>query len=78
MCVLKTYFTFSHLFQVCEAGLHISLGVGLRLFKLLEHDLQLLDSEMSVQTEEEERTAVQQQLVCLLKNAQAWKMSRTH
>ena len=59
------------MFQVCEAGLHISLGFGLHLLKLLEHDLQLLDLEMSVQTEEEERTAVQQQLICLLKNVQA-------
>ena len=59
------------MFQVCEAGLHISLGVGRRLFKLLEHDQQMLYLEMSVQAEQEERRAAQQQLVCLLKNAQA-------
>ena len=57
--------------QVCEAGLHISLGVGLRLFKLLEHELQLLDLDIALQISEEDRTPEQAQLVARLNQAQS-------
>ena len=57
--------------QVCEAGLHISLGVGLRLFKLLEHELQLPDLDIALQISEEDRTPEQAQLVAKLNQAQS-------
>ena len=31
---------------MCEAGLHVSLGVGLRLFNLLWHGCQRLDLDL--------------------------------
>ena len=56
--------------QVCEAGLHISLGIGLRLFKMLEHEVQLLDLDLACQTEDAHRTAAERGVVALLKDAQ--------
>ena len=53
---------------MCEAGLHITLGVGLRLFNLLEYDLQQLDLQLLVQLQESTDTPVG--LVALLKDAQ--------
>ena len=58
------------LLKVSEAGLQISLGIGLRLFKLLEHVFQLLDLDIALLTFEQERTITQQRLIVLLETAQ--------
>ena len=59
------------MYQVCEAGLHISLGVGLRQFKLLEHQLQLLDLEIAICRAEAVMSSSEEELHHLLKDAQA-------
>ena len=51
---------------MCEAGLHITLGVGLRLFNLLEHDLQQWNLQLLVQ----KSTDTPVGLAALLKDAQ--------
>ena len=38
---------------MCEAGLHISLGIGLRLYNLLLHDYQQLDLQLALLSEEQ-------------------------
>lgn len=43
--------------QVCEAGLHISLGVGLRLFNMLLRDCQKLDLELALLSAEHSHEA---------------------
>ena len=59
------------MYQVCEAGLHICLGVGLRQFKLLEHQLQLLDLEIAICRAEAVMSSSEEELHHLLKDAQA-------
>ena len=53
-----------------EAGLHISLGVGLRLFKLLEHDLQIIDLKIALQSDPALLSQAEQQLISLIRKAQ--------
>ena len=55
--------------QVCEAGLHISLGIGLRLFKLLEHELQLVDIQLAVRADPESLSSQERDLVQRLNRA---------
>ena len=57
-------------FQVCEAGLHISLGVGLRLFTYLENDCQDLDLRIALQKDEDLLDPAEQELVVQLRKAQ--------
>ena len=45
-------FSFSTGTQVCEAGLHISLGFGHRLYSLLLQDCQQLDLKLALNNED--------------------------
>ena len=62
-------FLFFFLWKVCEAGLHISLGVGLRLFKNLVHDCQNIDLQLALLSSEH-RQGVSDIAVQLLQQAQ--------
>ena len=57
-------------YQVCEAGLHISLGVGLRLYNLLHHDCQTLDLQLALAADDTD-DEVSQAAAHLLSDAQA-------
>ena len=46
------------------------MGVGLRLFKLLEHDLQLIDLKIALQSDPDELSDSEQELISLVKKAQ--------
>ena len=56
--------------QVCEAGLHISLGIGMRLFSYLQHDCQQLDLLICLDKDEADLSEVEKQLVATLVEAQ--------
>lgn len=56
--------------QVSEAALHMSLGIGLRLFNMLEKDCQEMDLLLALEVEEGSRTAAEEELVALLRSAQ--------
>ena len=60
-----------HIPKVCEAGLHISLGIGLRLFNMLQQECQELDLLIALETDKVERTSAEQEIVGLLRTAQA-------
>ena len=45
--------------QVCEAGLHISVGIGMRLFSCLQHDCQQLDLLICLDKDERELSEVE-------------------
>ena len=55
---------------MCEAGLHISLGVGLRLYNLLVQDCQGLDLQLALLSDEVE-DEVTQSAIQLLNYAQS-------
>ena len=46
------------------------MGLGLRLFKLLEHDLQLIDLKIALQSDPDELSDSEQKLISLVKKAQ--------
>ena len=50
--------------------MHISLGIGLRLFKLLEQDLQILDLKVAIQSDHSTLSTSEQELISLVKKAQ--------
>ena len=65
-------------FQVCEAGLHIYLGVGLRLYNYLEKECQILDFKLISSELGEGNPVVLQQITELSNDAKrrfAWMFS---
>ena len=58
--------------QVCEAGLHISLGVGLRLYNYLEKECQILDFKLISSELGEGNPVVLQQITELSNDAKRW------
>ena len=69
ICIVLFLFA-NDFFQVCEAGLHISLGVGWRLFTYLENDCQDLDLRIALQKDEDLLDPAEQELVVQLRKAQ--------
>ena len=58
-CPSQTNNCFVYHASVCVAGLHISLGIGLRLFNFLLHDCQKLDLELALLSEKHGHEASQ-------------------
>ena len=54
---------------MCEAGLHISLGIGLRLFNLLEKECQELDYKLILHNLGQGNPAIQEEIVGLTRQA---------
>ena len=54
---------------MCEAGLHISLGIGLRLFHLLEKECQELDYKLILHNLGQGNPAIQEEIVGLVRQA---------